>query len=64
MIKEFVAKNSADLGLCLKLLYSEHMDFSVEVRETEKLKVIYVVKIMADIETCEDLEVRYRILVS
>ena len=47
-MKEFRAKNPKQLDLCLKLLYAEHMGFSVSVSENIKKKIEYVIIVDAD----------------
>ena len=44
-MKEFRAKNPKQLDLCLKLLYAEHMGFSVSVSENIKKKIEYVITV-------------------
>ena len=39
----FIAKNATQLDRCLKFLYSEGVQFSVEVKETDKGKIVYEV---------------------
>ena len=63
-MQEILAKNTSQLGLCLKLLYSENVDFTVTVRENEKLKIEYSVIVDVDQKKFEKLKVSYRILIS
>lgn len=60
----FTAKNPKQLDLCLKLLYSERVGFSVSVRESTKKKIEYAVTVQADEQTIEKLREKYRILIS
>lgn len=64
VMQEILAKNTSQLGLCLKLLYSENVDFTVTVRENEKLKIEYSVIVDVDQKKFEKLKVIYRILIS
>jgi len=34
----FIAKNAKQLDICLRLMYAEHVRYSVEVRELNKRK--------------------------
>lgn len=63
-MREFTAKNPKQLDLCLKLLYSEHVGFSVRVCENTKKKIEYMVRVDADDEQARLLEEKYRILIS
>ncbi|MCC8159746.1 MAG: hypothetical protein LIO53_00250 [Oscillospiraceae bacterium] len=63
-IKIFSAKNPKQLDLCLRMLYSEHMVFSVRVVETDKKKIAYEIQVNADNNTAEMLKEKYRILIS
>lgn len=60
----FTAKNPKQLDLCLKLLYSERVTFSVRVRESTKKKIEYVITADADELKVEELMEKYRILIS
>lgn len=60
----FVAKNSRQLGICLKMIYDEKLKYSVTVYENEKRKIEYEVMAVADKELAEKLKERYRILIS
>jgi len=59
----FVAKNDKQLGLCLKLLYAERVESQVELRLTEKNRVIYLITVTIDDETWVKLDSKYRILI-
>ena len=60
---KFVAKNDKQLGLCLKLLYTERVESQVELRLTEKNRVIYLITVTIDDETWVKLDSKYRILI-
>jgi hypothetical protein len=64
IMKEFRAKNPKQLDLCLKLLYAEHMGFSVSVSENIKKKIEYVIIVDADEQKICELQEKYRILIS
>lgn len=63
-MREFLAKNPKQLDLCLRLLYSEHIGFSVRVCENTKKKIEYKVGVQATEERIAELEEKYRILIS
>lgn len=60
----FLAKNSKQLDLCLRLLYAERIDFIVKVEETMKRKIVYKIYAKADTEKQLELKEKYRILTS
>lgn len=59
-----MARNPKQLDLCLRLLYSEHVPFSVEVCETNKKKIAYEIKVEVTEQKMTELEEKYRILIS
>lgn len=59
----FIAKNDKQLGLCLKLLYSEHIDYSVDLELTKKDRVIYKIWVDISSDAYSELESKYRILI-
>ena len=61
---DFIAKNSKQLDICLRLLYAEGQLFSVSVQESAKGKIFYVIAINADDETKKILRDKYRIMIS
>ncbi len=63
-MNELLAFTPKQLDLCLKLLYAEHVGFSVDVFETEKRKIAYLVTVEGDEQTVEMLKEKYRILIS
>ncbi len=63
-MNDFIAKNPKQLDLCLRLLYAEGADFFVKVGETDKGKIVYIIKAEADYLTVELLKEKYRILIS
>lgn len=63
-MREFTAKNPKQLDLCLRLLYAEHIAFSVSIRETNKRKIEYVIMVEASEQKVIELEEKYRILIS
>jgi hypothetical protein len=58
------ARNPRQLDLCLRLLYTENMEFSVTVKETEKRKIIYMINVIGERQIYEALREKYRILIS
>lgn len=63
-MKELIARNPKQLDICLRLLYAEHMEFSVRVRETHERKIEYAIGVVAEDDRFKALEERYRILIS
>lgn len=63
-MREFTAKNPKQLVICLKLLYAEHVSFSVRVQESIKKKIEYVVGVDVSEQRMNELEEKYRILIS
>ena len=64
-MKELIARTPKQLDICLRLLYAERTKFFVEVEETEKKKILYVIRINVDDEQrASELEEKYRILIS
>jgi len=61
-MNELMARTPKQLDICLRLLYAEHVKFSVRVVETEKRKIAYLVRAEADEATIEVLREKYRIL--
>lgn len=64
LMRTFLARNPKQLDLCLKLLYSEGLSFSVRVVESAKRKIEYEVGISVDEHRMTELEEKFRILVS
>ena len=63
--EELIARTPKQLDICLRLLYAERTKFFVEVEETEKKKIMYVIRISVDDEQkAYELEEKYRILIS
>ena len=60
-MKELIAKSGKQLCLALKLAFMDlkQNEFSVEVRESDKGKIYYAVKIDADSDTFNKLENSY-----
>lgn len=63
-MRYFLAKNPKQLDICLRLLYAEHIPFSVQIVETEKRRIVYNIFAMTDDQTMLQLEEKYRILIS
>ena len=60
----FKAVNDKLLGVCLRMLYADGIQGTVEVVMNDKNKIEFHVKINADQETLEMLLERYEILIS
>ena len=58
------AKNPKQLDICLRLLYAEHTNFRVEVQETIKQKIVYVIYVETTGDKMASIEEKYRILIS
>lgn len=63
-MKKFLAVNSKQLGICLKMLYAEKITFTVEVVENNKGKINYIISVDIDDSLDTKLRERYRILIS
>ena len=63
-MQEFIAENPKQLNLCLRLLYAEHVNFSVRVIETQKGKIIFGVAVNVNDQRMTELEEKYRIMIS
>ena len=63
-MKGLEAKNSKQLDICLRMLYSEKVRFIVEVRETNKQKIVYWIGAIVDEQKFKALKEKYRILIS
>lgn len=63
-MKTFLARNPKQLDLCLRLLYSERLIFSVRVVESAKKKIEYEIGVQAPEEKINELAEKYRILIS
>ena len=63
-MKTFLAKNPKQLDICLKMLYSEHIEFMVRIQENDKKKIEYNIIANADEEVINELLEKYRIMIS
>lgn len=63
-MQEFIAENPKQLNLCLRLLYAEHVNFSVRVIENPKGKIIFGVAVNVNDQRMTELEEKYRIMIS
>lgn len=63
-VKSFIARSSRQLDRCLRLLYAEHTEFIVKVKETERRKIMYEILVETDEQTYRQLKEKYRILIS
>ena len=62
-MKEFIAKSDRQLGLCLKMLFAEQIEFDVRLELNEKGKVVYYVSAAADDKTLDELNLKYESLI-
>lgn len=63
-MKTFIAKNPKQLDLCLKLMYTENLDFTVAVTQPSKHKIIYEIYASVNGNEGELLERKYNVLIS
>lgn len=63
-MRKFTAKNPKQLDLCLRLLYSEGVTFSVRVVESAKKKIEYEIGVDVSEQRMTELEEKYRIMIS
>ncbi len=63
-MKTFIAKNPKQLDLCLKLMYTEKVQFKVVVTQTAKLKIVYRIDALVDGYVADELERKYNVLIS
>ena len=63
-MQEFIAENPKQLNLCLRLLYAEHVNFSVWVIENPKGTIIFGVAVNVNDQRMTELEEKYRIMIS
>lgn len=60
----FLAVNDRQLGTCLRMLFSEKLQPAVQTVLNEKGKIEFHISIAADQEVFEELNERYKILIS
>lgn len=63
-MKELIAKNDKQLGLCLRLMHAENVDFFVRVHETGKGKIYFGVSVKTDNHRFSEIAEKFRILTS
>ena len=63
-MRELIANNAEQLDLCLKVLYSENIPFTVKVKEDDELRIIYGVEFDVNDPTYEKLNRRYSMYIS
>lgn len=63
-MREFTAKNAKQLNLCLNLHYAEYVSLSVDVRENTKKKIEFMISVEVSEQRMNELEEKYRILIS
>ena len=60
----FQAINDKQLGICLRMLYAEGIQGTVETVMNSKGKIEFLIKISEDEQTFEKLLNRYEVLIS
>ena len=63
-MRDLIARNPKQLDICLRLLYAEHVKFTVQIRESNKRKIEYAISVDVDEAKLVALEEKYRILIS
>ena len=62
---DFIAKNPKQLDICLRMLYAEHCEFTLTVRETVPSgKIVYAVTALTGEVKKAQLREKYRIMTS
>lgn len=61
---DLIARNAKQLDRCLRLLYAEHVRFTVAVFETPQHRIAYRVSIVADERLAAIISEKYRIMIS
>lgn len=62
-MKQFVAKGSRQVDLCMRMLFDEGIDFRVVPQLDDKEKVYYVIEVALDDGAFDKLETRYKRLI-
>lgn len=60
----FLAVNDRQLGTCLRMLFAEKLQPAVQTVLNEKGKIEFHISIAADQEVFEELNERYKIMIS
>ena len=60
----FVAKNDKQLGICLRMLFAENLQYRVRVVMNDKNKVGFQIQAFVTKDEFEKLNRRYEILIS
>ena len=63
-MRNLIARSPKQLDICLRLLYAEHVIFSVNVQESNKRKIEYMISADVNEDKMAELEEKYRILIS
>ncbi len=58
------AQNPRQLGICLKLLYSENISWIVDIYEDNKGRIRYKISVQAEDIKFDEIKEKYRILIS
>jgi len=64
LVKNFTMRSAKKLDICLRMLYSEDISFTVNIRENEKQKIMYNVSVDVDEQTFTKLKTRLETLSS
>lgn len=59
-----IAKNDKQLGVCLRVLCDEGINYNVDIIRDKKRKVNFEIHFKADLQTFEKLRDRYDLLIS
>lgn len=60
----FLAVNDRQLGTCLRMLFAEKLQPAIQTVLNDKGKIEFHISIAADQEVFEELDERYKILIS
>jgi len=58
-VKVFKIRGAKKLDLCLRMLHSEGIPFTVNITENEKQKIVYNVSVDVDEQTFDNLKERF-----
>lgn len=61
---DFIAKNPKQMDICLRMLYAEHCEFTLEICETPTGKIVYAITALTGEEKKAQLREKYRIMTS
>lgn len=61
-MQSFLAKTDRQLGLCLRMLYSENVSYFVDLFENEKNCIVFRISVKVSEQKMAELERKYHIL--